>query len=74
MEKLSNALIAFVEQNKGFAIGIVVIAVAMVGLGFIIPIEETKRFAKNHILHLVIGVAILLSAIAIANGLFDSFQ
>ena len=74
MEKLSNAIENFIEANKGYTVGFAIATVFIIGFCFIYPSQRTKEFAKDHILHLIIGIAVVMCCVAIAKGFYDSFQ
>lgn len=75
MSEIAQALEAyFTSGAKDTVSALAVVALIIIGICFIIPNEKVKAFAKDHLLHVIIGVAIVLLANTVVPNYVSKFQ
>lgn len=74
MEQLKTYITGFVEKNM-IPLGVVAIfaVLVLIGFGFIAPLQKAREWAKEHVLWLVVGAAILYTAAQVATDIAASF-
>ena len=75
MAEIAQALEAYFTSGASTTVSaLAVVALIIIGLCFIIPNEKTKSFAKDHLLHVIIVVGIVLLANTIVPNFVSNFQ
>ena len=69
----NSAIRDIIDVATPIGLGIVVLAFVVIGMMFIAGGQRGKEVAKDWILRVVIGSAIILFAIALANWLWSAF-
>ena len=67
MESFANGLNELITKWQPFIWVAVAVALVVIGVMFIVPKEESKNFAKDHIGLVVIGCGIVLVAVTLAK-------
>lgn len=74
MENLGNFIMKFVDsQIVPLAAIAIVTVITLIGFALLVPGRKLKEWAKEHVLYLVLGAAIVYSAASIGAGLISSF-
>ncbi|MEF9839442.1 MAG: hypothetical protein RR869_08750 [Lachnospiraceae bacterium] len=74
MANLGTYITNFVTSNiVPLAAVAIFTVIVLIGMAFLVPGRKLKEWAKEHILFLVIGAAIVYSAASIASNLVTSF-
>lgn len=75
MSEIANALKTYFTSGASDTVSaLAVVALIIIGICFIIPNEKIKNFAKDHLFHVVIGVAIVLLANTMVSNFVSNFQ
>lgn len=64
----------FVTQGTSLGLALAVVSVILIGVAFIIPYDKLKEWAKAHVLGVIVGIAILLSATTLVTEFASKFQ
>lgn len=74
MSNLGTYIENFVKTNiVPLAAVAILTMIVLIGFALLVPGRKLKEWAKEHVLYLVLGAAIVYSAAAIAQNMISSF-
>lgn len=74
MSNLGNYIQNFVQGNLiPLAAVAIFVVIVLIGFALLVPGRKLKEWAKEHVLYLVLGAAIVYSATQIAQNMVSSF-
>lgn len=74
MSNLGNYIENFVKSNLiPLAAVAIFVVIVLIGFALLVPGRKLKEWAKEHVIFLVVGAAIIYSATQIAQNMVTSF-
>lgn len=74
MSNLGNYIENFVKSNLiPLAAVAIFVVIVLIGFALLVPGRKLKEWAKEHVIYLVVGAAVVYSATQIAQNMVTSF-